>query len=115
MVKYTLTPKQKATLIKEGYVIIIREGKKIKVTSSMAGLKEAPEKKNPVEYKLWGSSGSKESLEALINKCFYSTNWKILPDNSLCNTSYSAERNKDINTRYRVLHKKGRWRFESIV
>lgn len=115
MTKYTLTQKQMTMLRNDGYVYVTRGGEKIKVTPSMVKLKNDKTKKNKVKYKLLGSSGSKKSLEALINKYYFSTNWKILSDNSLFNPMFSAEKNRDINVKNRVIQKAGRWRYEEVT
>lgn len=114
MTEYTLTDKQRQECDLAGYVNITRGGKQIRVTPSMVKLKNDKTKKNKVKYKLLGSSGSKKSLEALINKYYFSTNWKILSDNSLFNPMFSAEKNRDINVKNRVIQKAGRWRYEEV-
>ena len=61
---------------------------------------------------LIASSTSKKGLEKLINKYFYSDFYKILNDNSLFNPTHSKEKNNEINQKFCVVEKKGRWRFE---
>jgi len=61
---------------------------------------------------LIASSASKKGLEKLINKHFYSYFYVILNDNSLFNPAYNREKNNEINQKYCVVEKKGRWRFE---
>lgn len=115
MAKYDLTQKQMAMLHNDGHVYVTRDGEKIKVTPSMVKQNDVKTKRNKVKYKLLGSSGSKKSLETMINKYYYSTNWKILSDNTLFNPAFSAEKNRDINAENRVIQKAGRWRYEEVT
>ena len=57
-------------------------------------------------------SGTKEGLEKLINRHFYSNHYQILEDNFIFNPVFSDEKNKEINSKYCIIEKKGRWRFE---
>lgn len=58
---------------------------------------------------LIGSAGSKEDLEKMINECFYSTNFHITDDGKI----YNIKKQKFLDG-YRVIQKRGRWRFEHI-
>ena len=59
------------------------------------------------KFELLGSAGSKEDLEKLINKFYYSTNWIITEDNRVYN-----KLKEKFNDNVRVIIKKNRWRFE---
>lgn len=58
---------------------------------------------------LTGSAGSKEDLEKMINEYFYSTNFRITDDGKIYNI-----KNQKFLDGYRVIQKRGRWRFEHI-
>lgn len=60
--------------------------------------------------RLIASAGSKEDLEKLINKYYYSENYIITENNEV----YNKKLNKTF-TDIRVILKKERWRLESIL
>lgn len=59
------------------------------------------------QYRLIGSSFSKEDLERAINEYFYSTSYIITDEGRVFNTKFN-----DFLENYRVIQKRNRWRFE---
>lgn len=55
---------------------------------------------------LIASAGTKEDLEEMINKYYFSNNYIITDDNKVCNTKKDC-----ILDSVKVEVKKGRWRF----
>lgn len=58
---------------------------------------------------LIGSAGSKEDLERMINDHFYSNNYKITDDGKIYNKSRDI-----VLDGFKVVQKRGRWRFELV-
>lgn len=58
---------------------------------------------------LIASAGTKEDLEEMINKYYFSTNYIITEDNEVFNT----KKDKALDS-VKVENKKGRWRFIRI-
>ena len=55
------------------------------------------------------SAGSREQLESMINKYFHSENYVIMEDG----TVYNRKLCKVLDS-YKVVNKRGRWRFELV-
>lgn len=55
------------------------------------------------------SAGSREQLETMINKYFYSENYVIMDDLTVYNRKLCRALDG-----YKVIEKRGRWRFELI-
>lgn len=91
------------------FVDIISKNKVRDISFTKKFLNPTSNKAPKLKTRLMGSAGSKDALEKLINKHFYSSDIVIIDDSKI----YNKKSNKNFDD-FIVVHKGGRWRLEII-
>lgn len=58
------------------------------------------------------TASTKDALERLINKYFYSSGYTVTDDKKIYDSELSSDKLAKLNTAYSIVVKSGRWQFK---